>query len=156
MDIFTVSFFGHRVIDRPYHVEQSLEKLIRELLLAKEYIEFLVGRDGEFDQLVSSTVRRCKRTIRNDNSALVWVMPYEIAEYRDNKESFHDYYDEIEICGISSNSHFKGAHQKRNREMVDRADVVVCYIDHENGGAWKTIQYATKQGKTIINLANQY
>ena len=47
-----------------------------EPLLSKEYVEFLVGRDGEVDQLVSSTVRRCKRTVRDDNSALVLVLPY--------------------------------------------------------------------------------
>ena len=65
-----------------------LQSIIRELLLTKEYIEFLVGRDGEFDQLVSSTIRRCKRTIRDDNSSLVLVLPYMTAEYR-NKRYFH-------------------------------------------------------------------
>lgn len=68
MNLFAVSFFGHRQVDDPFLIERQLESIIRELLLTKEYIEFLVGRDGEFDQLVSSTVRRCKRTIRDDNS----------------------------------------------------------------------------------------
>ena len=112
MNIFTVAFFGHRIIDNPFPVEQKLEKIIRELLHNKEYVEFLVGRDGEFDQLVSSTVRRCTRAVRDDNSALVWVMPYETAEYRDNEEAFHDYYDDVEVCGASAVGHFKGAHQK--------------------------------------------
>ena len=62
MNLFAVSFFGHRQVDDPFLIERQLESIIRELLLTKEYIEFLVGRDGEFDQLVSSTVRRCKRT----------------------------------------------------------------------------------------------
>ena len=42
----------------------------------KEYVEFLVGRNGEFDLLAASVIHRCKRTIRGDNSAMVWVMPY--------------------------------------------------------------------------------
>ena len=70
-------FYGvlrHRIIDCPFLIEQQLEKLIRELLTEKEYVEFLVGRDGEFDQPFLA-VRRCKRAIRDDNSALVWVMP---------------------------------------------------------------------------------
>ena len=62
------------------------------------YVEFLIGRDGEFDQLVVSTVRRCKRTVRDDNSALVFVLPYTTAEYRNNELSFHEHYDEVEIC----------------------------------------------------------
>ena len=153
MNIFTVSFFGHRMIDRPFPIEQQLEKQIRELLTKKEYVEFLVGRDGEFDQLVSSSVRRCKRAIRDDNSALVWVMPYETAEYRDNEDAFHNYYDEVEVCGASAVGHFKGAHQKRNREMVDRSDLVVFFVERETGGAYQTMRYAEKNGKRYINLA---
>ena len=39
--------------------------------------------------------------------------------------------------------------------MVDRADLIVCYIERKNGGAYKTIQYAEKIGKPIINIAEQ-
>ena len=73
MNLFAVSFFGHREVDDPFVIEQQFEAIVRELLHSKEYVEFLVGRDGEFDQLVSSTIRRCKRTIRDDNSSLVLV-----------------------------------------------------------------------------------
>ena len=76
MNLFAVSFFGHREVDDPFVIEQQLEAIVRELLHSKEYVEFLVGRDGEFDQLVSSTIRRCKRTIRDDNSSLVLVRFY--------------------------------------------------------------------------------
>ncbi len=40
--------------------------------------------------------------------------------------------------------------------MVDRSDLVLCYIQHKNGGAYKTIKYAEEQGKTILNLAAEY
>ena len=76
MNLFAVSFFGHREVDDPFVIEQQLEAIVRELLHSKEYVEFLVGRDGECDQLVSSTIRRCKRTIRDDNSSLVLVRFY--------------------------------------------------------------------------------
>ena len=152
MSTYTVSFFGHRVIEDPLLIEQRLEKLIRKLLKEKEYVEFLVGRDGEFDQTVSSVIHRCKRTVRDDNSAHVWVLPYPTAEYRDNEESFREYYDEIEVCGTSADGHFKGAHQARNRAMVDRSHLVVFCIQHNSGGAWQTIKYAKKQGKPYINI----
>ena len=38
--------------------------------------------------------------------------------------------------------------------MVDRADLIVCYIEHNEGGAYKTIKYASEQNKPIINLAD--
>jgi len=152
LNTYTVSFFGHRAIEDPLLVEQRLEMLIRKLLKEKEYVEFLVGRDGEFDQIVSSTIRCCKRTIRDDNSAHVWVLPYPTADFRDNEDAYRDYYDEIEICAASADSHFKGAYQTRNREMVDRSNLIVFCIQHESGGAWQTMKYARKQNKPYINL----
>jgi len=154
MKTYTVSFFGHRYIENPSPIEKALEEQIYTLLQSKEYVEFLVGRDGEFDQLVSSTIRRCKREYLGDNSSHVLVLPYETAEYRNNEKSFLEYYDEIEICESSAAGHFKGAHQVRNREMVNRSDLVVYCIQHESGGAWLTIKYAQKQGVPCINLAN--
>ena len=152
MNVRTISFFGHRELSDSLRIEQCLEKLIRKLLKENEYVEFLVGREGEFDQLVSSTIRRCKRFIRDDNSALVWVLPYVTAEFLNNEQSFRQYYDEIEICSSAAAGHFKGAHQIRNREMVERSDLVVFCIQRESGGAWQTMKYAKKIGKNIINL----
>lgn len=154
MTIFTVSFFGHRQINNVFEIEDKLEKLIREYLNTKEYVEFLVGRDGEFDQLVSSTIRRCKRAVRDDNSALVLVLPYATAEYRNNEDSFLEYYDEIEICAESAEKYFKAAHQTRNRSMVDRSNTVIFCVERQTGGAYQTLEYAKKADVEIINLPN--
>jgi len=75
LDFYTVSFFGHRRIDSVSAVERKLEEIVNGLLREKGYVEFLVGRNGEFDQLVSSTVKQCKRSMGDHNSALVWVLP---------------------------------------------------------------------------------
>ena len=155
MNTYTVSFFGHRIIENALGIENRLERLIRTLLREHEYIEFLVGRDGEFDQLVSSTIRRCKRECRSDNSSHIWVLPYVTAEYRDNEESFRDYYDENEVCEAAAGGHYKNAHQTRNRAMVDKSDLVVFCIQRGSGGAWQTMKYAKKQGKNYINLNDQ-
>lgn len=155
MNTYTVSFFGHRMIDNALEIESRLKRLIRTLLQEHEYVEFLVGRDGEFDQLVSSVIRRCKREYRSDNSAHIWVLPYITAEFRDNEESFRDYYDEIEVCEAAAGCHYKNAHQTRNRAIVDRSDLVVFCIQHDSGGAWQTVKYAKKQGVPCINLNEQ-
>jgi hypothetical protein len=63
LDIFTVSFFGHRRIEDFRQVEKQLDELVRRLIREKEYVDFLIGRNGEFDQFVSSAVRRAKRDI---------------------------------------------------------------------------------------------
>lgn len=135
-------------------IEQSLEELIGSLLRSKEYVEFLVGRNGDFDQLVSSTIRRCKREIRDNNSAHVWVLPYATADYQDYEEDYRAYYDEIEAFD-SAGKHFKAAFQARNRSMVDRADLVVFCVERKEGGAYQTMRYAIQQGKQYINLADK-
>ena len=154
MEIFTVAFFGHRYIDNPFRIEERLEEHIYRLLAEKEYVDFFVGRDGEFDQFASSAVLRVRKRYRDDNSSLILVLPYARAEYLNNEESYHNYYSEVEISYEASKAHPKAAIQIRNREMVDRADLILCCIERKQGGAWQTIQYAIKQGKTVINLAD--
>ena len=153
--LYTVSFFGHRIIEDFNRAEIKAEALIRNLILQKEYVEFLVGRNGDFDQIVSSAVKRLQRRIRDDNSALVWVLPYPTAELRNHEENFSAYYDDIEICGTAENSHPKRAYQIRNQQMVDRSDLVVFYVEHNSGGAYQTMRYAQERGKQVVNLAEQ-
>ncbi len=153
LNVYTVSFFGHRQIENAAAIEKRLDEIIRPLLLEKEYVEFLVGRDGEFDQLAASAVKRLKRSVGGDNSALVWVLPYPTAEYRDYEADFADYYDEIEVCPESAAAHFKSAFQIRNRWMVDRSNLVICYVERQYGGAFQTLQYAQGHRKSIIDLA---
>lgn len=133
-------------------IERKTEQLIYELVHTKEYVEFLVGKNGAFDQLISSCVRRVKAGYRADNSELVWVLPYQTAEYRKNTASFENYYDAIELCEASAKAHPKAAIQIRNQCMVDRSDLVVFCIDHSYGGAYQTYLYAKKKEKKILNL----
>lgn len=152
LNTYTVSFFGHRRIYNQLRLDQALDSLILELLREHSYVEFLVGRDGDFDQLVSSAIKRCQRAFGNHNSSHTWVMPYPTSFFRDNEEACYAYYDEIEICEASSAKHFKAAFQSRNRDMLDRSDFAVFYVEANEGGAYQTLQYAIQQGKEYINL----
>ena len=146
MDIYIVSFFGHREIENALEVERKLEAKITELIQTKQYIEFLVGREGEFDILAASVVKRVKKRIDHGNCSLILILPYMKAEFRDNEKNFLDYYDDVEICEQSTKAHYKAAMQIRNRAMVDRSDLVISCIQHKSGGAYKTVQYAEDHG----------
>lgn len=152
MNTYTLAFFGHRELSNQYMIEERIKPILRDLISSKEYVEFLVGRDGEFDQVTSSAVREAVKLYGYGNTSLVLVLPYERAEYRDNRESFEQYYDEVEICEKSSKVHPKAAIFERNKSMVDRSDLVICAIEHNGGGAYKAVSYAEKQDKKIINL----
>lgn len=149
MEVYAVSFFGHRRIYDPIRIERQLEEIVRDLLLTKQYVEFLVGKDGDFDILVASVIRRCKRQYRDDNSALVLVLPYMKADFRDNEESYREYFDEIEIF---SGTHYKSAFQQRNRNMISRSRLAIFAVNKTEGGAYSTMKYAAAQGVEMINL----
>ena len=152
LDIYSVAFFGHRHIEDAFAVSEKLKCEIRRLLSAKEYVEFLVGRNGEFDTLAASAVRCAKKEYRSDNSALVLVLPYATAEYRNNERSFSEYYDEIEICNEADEAYFKSAIGIRNRKMVERADCIICHIERPSGGAYAAVEYAKSLGKKIVEI----
>lgn len=152
-EIYTVSFFGHRSIEYFRIAEDKVEDLIYRLIQEHQYVEFLVGRDGDFDQIATSAVKRAQHRYAEYRCDITWVMPYDKAEYYNNAEDFDKYYDTVEVCAESAKAHPKSAIQIRNRYMVDRSGLVVFFVEHNSGGAYKTMQYALNQGKRIINIA---
>ncbi|MCI6582844.1 MAG: hypothetical protein MSH15_12835 [Oscillospiraceae bacterium] len=60
------------------------------------------------------------------------------------------------MCDEPSAAHYKSAILVRNMKMVDRSNLIVCYIQHNSGGAYKTVQYAKNNGVEIYNLADDY
>lgn len=151
----TVSLFGHRIIDDSQTVEQKLYELLRIIMSRGDReVEFLVGRNGDFDLIATSVIRRLKKEINAENVFLSLVLPYETAELRNNTEAFENYYDSIEISEASADKNFKYAITARNRDMIDRSDTVVVYVKNQSGGAYQSLRYAEKNEKRIINLYN--
>ena len=140
LNVYTVCFFGHRSIDNAIEVENRLDIILHDLITQKEFVEFLIGRDGEFDLLASSAVRRAIHNYGYGNTHFTLVLPYMKAEYRDNEQSYLAYYDEVEICAKSAEAHPKSAIQIRNRCLIDRSDLIICCIQRDSGGAYKTIK----------------
>lgn len=152
MEVYTVSFFGHREVSDVNEVESRLEFLIRELVCSQEYVEFLVSRGGEFDSLVSSLIRRIMKENDYGNAAHTLVLPYMTEEYKHNVDNFMAFYTDVEICEKSSLAHFKSAYRIRNQYVIDRSDLVVGYVQHNSGGAFTALQYAGRAGKLVYNL----
>ncbi|MEE5994834.1 MAG: SLOG family protein [Oscillospiraceae bacterium] len=155
MNIYTVSLFGHRNLLNPLSAEEHLEREIYKILKSHSYVNFLIGRTGEFDLLAALTIHRVMKTYSRINGTLTLVLPYQNSNVENHKDSFLNLYDEIEICQYSADAHYKSAFQARNQYMVDRSDLVLCCIEHRSGGAYQTIQYAQKQKCQIINLAQR-
>ncbi len=152
LDIYTVSFFGHRQVDNYFALESRLEEIVENLMRSKEYVEFLVGKNGEFDTLVASVIKRVQKKRGSENSSLSLVLPYKTSDISKDRDFLEAFYDSVEICRESESAHFKAAIQIRNRNMVSRSNLVIFYVSKKSGGAYQTYEWAQKSNKNIINL----
>ena len=125
MEMYTVSFFGHRIIDDLNKVQNELENIISKIVSEHEYVQFLVGRDGDFDIIAASAVRRVKKTLFIDNVDLNLVLPYMRAEISNNIEYMLDYYNDIQVDDDARKAHFKAAIKIRNQNMVKKSQLVI-------------------------------
>ncbi len=148
-EIYRVSFIGHRRIDRFRFVEEQLDRIISDLLSQKEYVEFYVGRNGDFDTMVASAVKRAQKVYGTSNSSLILVIPYAVAD-RDFLEKF---YDEIWLPEELYKVHYKSAITKRNEWFVEHSDLLVAYVERDTGGAALCLKKAEKEGIDIKNIA---
>lgn len=103
MDIFRVSFIGHRVVDEYRQVEEELDEVIELLHRKYGFIDFNVGRNGEFDDLATQAVRRFRREWE-EWCELTLVEPYPVA----NLDIIEKSYDSV-IIPTDRKCHYKAA-----------------------------------------------
>lgn len=138
-----ISFFGHRnfVNDKSY--EKTIFNIFNKIK-NNEHIEILLGGYGNFDRFALGCARQLK-LLKNDIT-ITQVIPYPNAKGEEGYDTI--FYPSLE----SVPPKFAIAH--RNRKMVDKSDIIIAYITHSFGGAYKAVKYAKAKEKTIINIAN--
>ena len=148
MEVFTVSLFGHRQVENLNLINERLIKIIKELLKTKQYVSFLIGRNGEFDEYVASLIKSVQKETGKENNDLSLVIPYTVSDL----EYYENYYDCIVLPECVHRSHPKAAITLKNRWMVECSDLVIVYVERDTGGAFAAMKYAQKLKKDIINL----
>jgi len=148
---YRIVLFGHRDFSAHRELEVRLYHLLKEQIREKEFVEIYIGRNGEFDIYAASVVKRVKMAMGQENSCLICVLPYP----EKNMEYYEKYYDSVIIPECIEKSYPKSAITKRNRWMTEQADLFICFVDHESGGAFDALRYAKKLGKEIVNLAEK-
>ena len=146
------TFAGHREVYQS-GIGDRLESEIEKLLQMDHEFLFLTGGMGQFDGMGAGAVRAAKRRHPEKSITLALVQPYLSNRLNADKEYYESRYDRIIIPEELDAVHYKAAIGLRNRWMVDQADTVIAYVYRDFGGAWTTVRYAQRQGKTVINLA---
>ena len=149
-------FTGHRHIPEEERnlLWEKLLSCIRRLNEDNGVTTFYAGGCTGFDTLAAKAVLE----YREDHAEvqLIIVVPY-ADQSRGWSQAEKDEYERIKGAASDvvclAGHYFNGCMQRRNRHMVDRSAVCVCYQTKEYGGTAFTVKFAQAKGLTIHNLA---
>lgn len=139
------TFFGHR--NCPASLRPKLRAAVVELIEQHDVDMFYMGRQGDFDAMAWGVLREPFIEYPHISYAVVLERlpgPRDAAVW--------DFSDTIFPEGLETVPP-QFAISKRNEWMLKQADLVVTYITHGWGGAAQFAEKAHRQGKTVLNLA---
>ncbi|MDL2226999.1 DUF1273 domain-containing protein [Deltaproteobacteria bacterium OttesenSCG-928-M10] len=162
----TACFSGHRPQKLYSLVETSggsidnLRENVRgEILKAigQGYQSFICGMAHGFDLICGCLVVEIKKEERFRDIQLVAAMPFPEHGFTSPWCVPHQLVlsnaDRVETVCPSFN---KKAYLERNRFMVDRSSLLICYFDGLPGGTEHTVRYAVEKHLNIVNLASAH
>ena len=149
-----VTFAGHSQIQHGEEIQKRLEQILQASIPPTEEVLFYCGGYGEFDLLAAKVCRSFKQ--KNKGCKLFLITPYitESEQKKLNDIQEKQLYDAIVYPPLEGVP-LRYAIRRRNEWMVAEADLIICYIAHTFGGAYKTVESARKKKKRIINLAEE-
>lgn len=139
------TFFGHR--DCPASIKPKLRAVVEELIVRYGVDWFYMGRQGAFDAMARSVLRELAKVYPHISYAVVLER---LPGPRD--KAIWDFSDTIFPEGLETVPP-RFAISKRNDWMLKQSDFVVTYITHNWGGAAQYAEKAHRQGKRVLNLA---
>ena len=137
-----ITFCGHSKLIEQDTIRAHLTCELRTLLEHGNH-KFYLGGYGDFDLLAVKVLYELKQEYPEAESIL--ILPY-----LDRKVDASLY--DSTIYPPLENVPKRYAISRRNKWMVEQADMVIACVDHDWGGASKTLEYAVKKGLRIINL----
>ena len=145
-----ITFCGHSICLFSDDVKEQLKNILVGEIIKNPTCKFYLGGYGDFDGLCLRTLKELKNDF--PEIELIFITPYLDTNY--SKLEFAKYhYDDVIFPPLESVPR-KFAILKRNEWMVEETDLVIAYVMYSWGGAAKTLEYAKRKNKTIINLAS--
>lgn len=150
-------FTGHRKIADEVLVclPKALDRLLDELI-ADGVTVFRAGGAMGFDTIAALKVLEKKKEHPYLRLELYLPCREQTRGWSDwNKMAYGYVMDRADSAVFVSEDYVRGCMHKRNRTMVDGADICVAYCVSVTGGTAYTVNYAKKKGGRVINLADK-
>ena len=153
--MLTCTFAGHAEVYAA-DIDEKLNSVIERLLTGEDEAVFYVGGRGEFDSMAATAVRAARSRHRDKKIQLYLVEPYMSKQINRDKEFYSQMYDGIIVPQELMGVHPKAAITRRNRVMVDWANVLIAFVYRDFGGAYEMLKYAKRKSDIrIFNLAEE-
>jgi len=144
------AFCGHsRLYGQTEVVKEKCLTVVEKLIVSGIADCFLIGNYGDFDGIASSVCLTLKR--KYPQISINLVLPYYRPHLDEYDKERYARYDSVITPELEETPH-RFRIIKANEYMVDQADTVIAYVKYD-GGAAKTLAYAKRHKKQIINLA---
>lgn len=160
MKVKKCAFTGHRPQSLPFGfnetderciaLKQTLRAEIIKLIEDEGVTHFISGMAIGVDMYAAEIVIGLKSSY--DSIILESAIPCETQAAKWTEEQRNRYFEIAEKCDKETliQQHYTAdCMHKRNRYMVDQADVIIAVWDGRPSGTGKTVQYAQRQGKPI-------
>ncbi len=146
-----ITFCGHSDFSGNSEYRHRLLSFLEERVAGQD-VCFYMGVNGGFDSFAYSVSKEYKKS--HPSAKVIFVTPYISESYQKNHlEYYEERFDEIIYPDLESVPP-KFAISKRNEWLVQKADLVIAYVNHPCGGAYKTFSLAKKRGKELFNLGS--
>ena len=148
----TIAFIGHAVVFSEARIEETVKEQIRKHTAFAERVTCYLGGYGDFDQICA---RACNSLREERPMETVYVTPYigPAAQEKIHEMMNCGLYDTVLYPPIE-NVPLKFAIAKRNEWMMTNADLIVAYVAHDWGGAYKSLQVAKRKKKKTVNISD--
>ena len=148
-----ITFAGHAFISFSDRVKESIKEQIRNLIVDAEPIRCYLGGYGAFDEMCAAACRELKREY--DCIQLVYITPYlDLAQQEKIRLMQNCALYDTSIYPPIENVPPRYAIVKRNEWMITNADLIIVYVNRNYGGAYKSLQFAKRKKKRIINIVD--
>ena len=148
-----IGFIGHRMLcdDLIQNLRLVIEK---QILMGNK--TFILGNHGDFDEMVLKVLREMRKKY-NDIKVQVVITGFSQLFRRSGRNTIEGeelYKDEETIMFEIEEEYFKRRITRSNELMIDKSDILICYVDKSRtrSGAKIALKYAVNKGVEIINL----
>lgn len=154
----TCCFTGHRAIPAEQYepLKERLTDTIKSLI-AEGVLYYGAGGALGFDTLAAQCIIEQRKN--NPSIKLILVLPCrsQAKKWRaEDQQTYEAIKAQADKIVYTSEEYTRDCMFKRNRHLVDYSGICVCYKTKDSGGTAYTVDYATRQGLEIINLAEEH